>query len=320
MAARDYTTTGLLAAIKRSAWLPDAAAEGPYTDAELLAKGDEATDAHILPALQGARTNHYVTADDDITPVANQPQYRVPPRAVGGVLRLVVWLDNSGNGVPMSWEGLDTVDVFGAARFALGEPPTFTVMGDQVVLMPPPASSSGTLRLYYYPRPGRLIPTSEAMQITAINTTTGVLDGNAPTAWTTSDSYDIVSNFPTFQTLKFDLTPDAVTSGTSVEIDPLDFPEAPLELAEEDWVTLSHETPIPQIPPELHKALALFVAADCLEDMGDPRWQGKIAKAQRVLDNGINLLSPRVQGQARVVINRHSPLRSSRGRFGGRLF
>jgi len=319
MAGRDYTTTGLLAAIKRGAWLPDSSDEGPFTDAELLSKADEATDEHILPALQGARTNHYV-ASDDLTPVANQSQYRIPPRAVGGVVRLVTWIDASGNGVVMTWEGLDAKDVYGGARLAIGEPPAFTVMGDQLVLLPAPMANTGTLRVYGYPRPNRLVPTSEAMQITGIDVGTGILTGNAPSAWTTGDTFDLINALPTFQTLAYDLPPDAVTASTSVELDPTHLPAAPLELDEDDWVALVNETPIPQIPPELHKALALFVAADCLEDMGDARWQGKMAKAQRTLDNGINLLAPRVQGQVQHVINRHSPLRASRFRFGGGLF
>ena len=300
--ARDWTTTGLLATVKREAFLPDSG--GPFTDAEILAVGDEATDEHMLPALHAIRGNHYVESTDP-GPVASQAEYRIPARAVGGILRLVTWLDASGSGAPMSWYPLADRDVFGSSAYGIGSPPAFAVQGDHVVLMPTPTAATGTLRFYYYRRPGKMVPTSEAMQITLI--AGSALSGSPPSTWGSTEVVDLIDEDPTFEALGVDAE-STVTAGSKITTD--DVP--PSDLAVGDWAALVGETPIPQLPAEMHKPLARFIAADILESLGDQRHRDKFAKAQAGLKNVVRLLSPRVHAQARYAVNRRSTLRTAR--------
>ena len=83
-----YTTTDLLAAIKRRAQLPDA--NGALTDADILALATPAMRTQIQPLIRSVREDYAVVSEVQ-TVVADQQQYPIPSRAEGGSVR-DVWM------------------------------------------------------------------------------------------------------------------------------------------------------------------------------------------------------------------------------------
>jgi hypothetical protein len=83
-----------------------------------------------------------------------------------------------------------------------------------------------------------------------------------------------------------------------------------------DYICLSNECIIPQIPPELHNALAERAAARILMAIGDVQgYQVSMAKIQEMDKNQETLIGSRVEGSVSKVFNRYSLLRLGKSRF-----
>src|SRR5690606_8653031 len=87
-------------------------------------------------------------------------------------------------------------------------------------------------------------------------------------------------------------------SGTTIE-----FSSLPDELAVGDYVCLAGESPVPQIPVEFHALLAQEVVVKVLEALGKSTKDAK-DDLKTLKENLPNLITPRVQGESRRVVNR----------------
>jgi hypothetical protein len=83
-----------------------------------------------------------------------------------------------------------------------------------------------------------------------------------------------------------------------------------------DYVCLANECIIPQIPPELHSALAERAASRVLAAIGDVQgYQISMAKIQEMDKKQETLIGSRVEGSVPKVFNRYSLLRLGKSRF-----
>ena len=83
-----------------------------------------------------------------------------------------------------------------------------------------------------------------------------------------------------------------------------------------DYVCLANECIIPQIPPELHSALAERAAARVLAAIGDMQgYQVSMAKIKEMDENQETLIGSRIEGSVPKVFNRYSLLRLGKSRF-----
>lgn len=307
--AHDWTTTDLLASIKRKAFLPDAG--GPFTDAELLAIADEKTLAVVIPRIEAVREEYYV-ATSDVAVAANTSEYRIPKRAASGVLRDVSWIDAAGNGGGPAFAPLGERDIYAGAVGATAAMPRFTIQGDYVVILPAPASASGTLRLRYYRRPSKLVATTAAARVTGISGAVYTC-ADVPTAMTTSTPLDLVCGQPTFAAIADDETPSGVATGASGT---LTFASAITGAAIGDHFAQSGETPVPQIPESMRDGLADLVAAEVLLALGNAAgMQMRAALGEASIQKAAGAMTPRVHGKSPVTVNWNSPLRAGRRRF-----
>src|SRR5674476_216177 len=95
----DYTTSGLVASVKRRITLPDA--QNLYTPADLIAfMGDELSST-IVPLVHSVQQEYWVVRMD-VPLVANQLNYTIPIRGVANGLRLLTLVDPNGNEVMLS--------------------------------------------------------------------------------------------------------------------------------------------------------------------------------------------------------------------------
>jgi hypothetical protein len=304
------TTTELLASIKRAITMP--ASQIRFTNADLLAMADEETVRLIVPMITSIRQEFFVVKED-ITLVADQDKYKIPYRAVGRTLREIKITDTARNTrytIPfispedtqyVNYNPTSTGDVLG-----------FTIRGDDIVILPTPSSSTNQIiEAYYELAPAQLVDPSECGVIASADYNTGIVTLVAtPTTFTTGVVMDIVDGKAGCTTIGIDLT-NTLVSGLNVTFTAADLPTAPNVIEAGDYLCLSNESPVVQLPNETVFVLVQAVAVKVLEAQGD--YEG-MRVAQEKLNINIEaaekLLTPRVEASAPKIINRNGILRS----------
>lgn len=311
MAWPTFTTTELLSAVRMNARLSDY--DPDWTTAQILLAADKMLQERFWPFMLSLRSD-FGLAYLDHTITAAQQAYALPKRAYGSTLRRVLYV------------GATSSDVYELSNRPMGEhtlyagetgsPEAYCIHDDKIMVLPTPASTTGTLRVYYERRPSQLIATSSAMQITA-GVGTGVLTGAAPAAWTTGLSYDIIKNTSPFATINEGLTASAVSASTSITFTLADLDST--RLAVGDWVTESGYSPIPQMPMELHSVLSEATASHILKTTGAYQASKALEQSAAVgMGSFQRAVSPRYRNAGRTVFNPNSPFRN-RGGFTKRI-
>lgn len=234
---------------------------------------------------------HFVVTED-VAIVAGTTRYRIPYRAIGMKLRDLFLVNGDEveplERMPPDLQGIDSGD--------------FYVEGEHVVLVGEP---TGSLRFSYYRRPSKLVATSAVAVVASVNTGTDTITTSAtiPGTFSTSTPLDIVRAKPGFGCLAVDQTA-TVASGTTITLNT----DLPTDIAAGDYVCLAGESPVPQIPVELHGLLGQATACAWLEAQNDQSGlQAAVAKLQALEKAAINQLESRVEG-APVKIVVHNPL------------
>jgi hypothetical protein len=242
-------------------------------------------------------------ASSDVSVTASTTEVYIPERAIAGKLRDVAVVD--GTSVrPMTRFEPDVVG-YSTSTAGLGG---YYLKGNKIVFVGTPPTS--TLRVTYYQRPNRVVATTAVGEITAIAGNTITISA-APSTFTTTVTYDFVKGKSGFDTLGKDYAVSA--AGVSMVFTST----VPSDLAVGDYICLAQETPIPQIPVELHALLAQRVAATVLHSLGDPKASTAYEVAADMEKRALKVLSPRAEGSPRVIVNRYGAGWSSRNRRRG---
>lgn len=249
---------------------------------------------NIVPLIDSVSEEYFVTNYDQ-SYVTGQAVYSIPPRAVGGKLRDVVFVDASGLEIPLPRlrpEQIKQSGVYGGYQPNLWG---FYLRNNQVVLylsQATPTTAYPTLRMKYVRRPNILTAAANAGQILSINTgTREVTLDNAGSGWTASSTFDVIEANPQFSTVAEDQTVTNVAGFV------LTFTTLPTGIAVGNYVALSNYSPIPQIPVEAHLLLAQYGAAKVLEAMGDTAgMKTAITKANDMKEQFLGIITPRVEG------------------------
>lgn len=275
-----FDTARLVEQIKIKGCLPT----GRFEDQELLDIAYDVMLSEMVPDIIGIREEYFVKTHDAAI-IAAQSDYQIHYRAIGGTLREVKVINGS------DVTNIERTDVERIRNVTTGTPEYFYVLGNDLILFPTPASTSGTLRQYYYIRPSKFVPVSETGAITAINTATNTVTLTIPTGWTTANTFDLVRGRAHYDIMSIDLAASAVSGSTITFTSSL-----PASLVVGDYVTLSQETCFPFMPSEGHVALIQSSVAAVLESMGDPAAPAVAQKAQMLKDNFKKVLGVRIQG------------------------
>ena len=273
-----FDTTRLVSQVVIKGALPD----GRFTDNEILDLAYDSLLGEILPIVMAARQDYYVVSSD--TTVGTSSTFPVPYRAQNGVLREVKLVRGT-EIIDLDRIKLDDVD-----SSVTGLPNSFYLQGNSVVLYPAPASDTGdTLRLFYWVRPSRLVTVAECGVITAI--VGNIVTATTPATWTTTNTFDLVQGRAHFDILGTDLAATSVSS-SSITLTAT----VPTRLAVGDYICLSQETCLPQLPPEGHIALVQCAVTSALEAMGDPAATASAQKAGMLKDGFTSVVKTRVEG------------------------
>lgn len=304
-----WTTTELLTVIRERGRIPSG--DPDYTDAALLRRADWQMSELFTPVVLSVREEFFNTVQR-ITLEGGRQDYPFPTRAFASVLRDVKYVGTSDSEI-YDLTPLPHGDRY-IYRHATGRPDSYTIEDDKIVVLPEPSDNiTGSLEIYYEYRPGALVPTSEAMEITSVSG--GVLSGSAPSAWSTSDKFDVIKGTPPFALVSADLTAGAVTSSTSVEFDTGDIDTDRIKVG--DWVALAGESPVPQIPASLHSILGLAVATDVAFELDYPDAKAFAQRLESSMQRARGTLTPRVKGRVEKIVSHNSATRRKRNRRGG---
>lgn len=292
--AQDWSTTALLASVKRRGMIPSTSEALGQSD--YLAIATEELQTYVMDVWLSA-AGEYAVNNYDVTIVSGTSSYPVHARSAGEILRQVLILDGS------TYRPLVRVEPEHQHQYSTSGslPGGYYFMDDKVVLLPTP-STSGTLRLQYYRRPNSLVTELAVATIGSINGSRTVItvSGSTPSTLVTGVSADIVAAKPGFRTLLQDTT--LTVSGTITVSTAL-----PSSVVAGDKVCLAGEADRPQIPPELHPLLAQRTTMKCLEALGDPKAQFAAQVCEQMRAQALSLLTPRSAGEARYLINRNGP-------------
>ncbi len=294
----NYTTTTLLDQIKRKAFIPTG--QNTFTESDLLEIATDELHNTIVPAVTSTREEFYVVREQQpITAQLNT--IPIPYRAIGMGLRELS-VEIGGIERNMTRYGIEDKTYDDKQGIMYG----YYLQNNNIHLL---GNETGNLRMYYYLRPGSLVPTSEASQISSIDTATNTLTLNSiPTGYVPGAVVDIINHKPGFDTKVISNTIVSV-NGFDVELqDALPTDNLGNQLVTiKDWLTLEDTSPVPQMPVEFYQYLAEAVTGYVAESLGDDEAYAKSQqRLQKMMTNAQRLISPRVDGQSKKFVPRRN--------------
>lgn len=260
------TADTLLQNVKDRAALPPA--QVAITDPKLLTMATEEMLAYIAPLLEGTNED-YFTDSTDIAIISGTSAYDIPLRAMGSGIRAMKWVDSNGNeGPPLN--RVDLVDVGMFASLSSASPLGFYATATQIVVLPVPQASTGSIRCYYSRRPGTLVNGTSLATVSSATSTVLTCASVATGIFAVGQTIDIISPNPPFKLKAKDLAITASTA-TTITIGADGLTTAGVSAG--DYVTLATNSYVPQIPLEWHSLLELRTAARAIAALGDAKGQ-----------------------------------------------
>ena len=320
--SRVLTGDRLIDSVRKRTMTPDDTSI--FTDQDILDIVNEELDAQVLMDLLALHEEH-LTVHIDI-PKNADGVYDIPYRAIGNKIRDVSLVSTSDY-------------IYELSQISIGELPDhngitsydayldrFYVESNQIKLINP-TRSYGAVRIYFYIRPNVLTKLREAGIISSIDdddpelVTFGL--SQVGRGFSGDVEYDIIGKRTPNKIKKYDIEPQGINTGSSGSITFLksDIQYTPGEIIVGDYVTLAEQSPVPNIPTEMHPVLAQACAVHILEALGDSE---ALANAERRLQKMAksvqSLVDDRVELAPKKIKPRHgalsSILRLNRGRRG----
>lgn len=308
--ARVLTGDSMINSVRKRTMCPDDTAT--FTDSDILDIVDEELNVQVIDKLLTLHGENLTIVED--VPKNSDGAYDIPYRAVGNKLRDLSLVSGT--------------SVYELAQISIGELPDymdgdstlnyldkFYVQNNKIHLVDPNRGYE-TLRIRYYLRPSFLTKVDQAGVISAV-----VYDDVASTVTITMSSvgknftdnvkYDIIGHKSPNKIKTFDKEAISLTTGTTGTIVFSSDGINGIEVG--DYVAIAEETPVPNIPTEMHPLLAQAAAVNILESLGDTE---ALANADRRMTKMVtavqSLIDDRVELAPKKIKPRHGTLASSR--------
>lgn len=308
--ANRWLVQKLIANAKRRGFIvqSDDAQDG-FAAADFLEVIDDVIRSKMVPLLKRTRESYLVKVVE-LELASGTARYPIPGRAAAEALHSILYEASDDVWVPLQRTEVDKAYAFASAGST--QPFGYYLEDDSVVFVPTP--STQTVRFLIFNRPNLVVEASAVGYVSAINTSTKAVTvltwdednedftaSAAPSAFSSSVLYDLVKGAPGFRNHGTDL---AATVASNV----LTFAETlPTDLAVGDFVCLAGETPIAQIPAELHPLLAQEVTRSLLEAKGDAKAERAQTTVDRMTSEAMEMLTPRVTAAPRYIHNFNAP-------------
>lgn len=307
----QYDMEQMIANIKRRCAVPTS--QLTYTDSDFTKLCTDELQTMAVPLIMSCREEFFVTTRDIATPADRRIPF--PSDTVSSKIRALTYLQQSSPVVTINIPRIDIDIVNGVGFSNYATLAGFYLENNEMVLYPNTSVPVGTmLRMFLYRRTLDIAAPADYGRVLAINTgsNTVTLDF-LPPAWEIGDVVNSVNSI-----MPFDVTNAAMTitnvSSPSLIVDNVD------DLQVGDYISLQGYSAIPQIPIEAHAYLAQLTAVQCLEGLGDQTGkQSAEEKAEKLKTNLLILISQRVDGSIKKIMNASGGLRlgAGIGRWGG---
>lgn len=305
-----FLSEDLLNEIKLSSFAP--ISQSTFATSDLLAIANKEMSLKVVSDIMSVREDFFLKTKQEAL-VADVDHYRVPKQAVGNSLKAVFIVDASGNE-----RRINRIDVEQRYRYAgqTGEPQKFYLEGDEVVLCPCPATSSGYVLFSYFARPNILVETSSCAKITAIGTsgsnTVFTVDTDLSPSLSSGDEVDFLSAKSPFL-LWADEVDIVSISATQIEVLTSSVVNAAsvTEPQVGDYICPTGCANIPMIPIEFHPVLAEMAAVRMLRSLGDlNKVNAAKAELQEMRMEALRLIKNRVEVSP-ISVSGRNPLMSA---------
>lgn len=302
-AAPDYTVDQQVTLLRTKYLNPQS--QSLFSDGDVISLLDDELRSTFIGCVNSVQEEYWI-ANFDQAIVSTSSSYTIPQRGAGGMLRDVVLVDGQGNEIEAT--RLSPVQIKSTFPFGL-QLPLYTfgyyLRNDQIVLYPQQAvnATAYTLRMKYVRRPNNLTSKTNCGKILTIASNVLTLD-NVDTTWTTSTTFDIIQNFPQFTSIADGVTITNVSSGSNQ----ITLTTVPTGLATGMYVCPTLMSCIPQIPYEGFGILINKAIMTMASSLGDSQgYQLAEKNYEESKANFMKMISPRVQGGRKIVVNRNYP-------------
>jgi len=268
----------------------------PDTDEGILAIANREMRGKLLSDVMSLREEFFVLKQD-FTITTAAASYRIPSRAIGAKLRDVVYVDGDrSRPIPR----LPPEDVIDQYRYG------FYIQNNSIVLRS--EDNTGTLRVSYFARPGKLVLQNRIATIDVIDTATDTITVSGDGGWMHPQ------NPSPPNTLNFDIQKSSSPFEYVAVGQPATHPSnhdftftggIPDGVSLGDRFELEDESNYVQLPEEAASVLVYRTAAKVLEALGDEPGLRRLAGSAKEMEQAMTiLLSPRVDGKAQKVVNK----------------
>jgi len=249
------TSSDLIEAVRVTVTLPSN--QALMTDDRLLGLANEEIDSKIVPMITSLNQDFFVTLEEEAL-VDGQAEYDIPYRAIGRTLRDLKLKDSSNYvrnvvKIPLEEAHISRYETF---------PISFYFQGDKIVLVPTPNDATLTVQKYYLKKPNSLTKASLGARVTGVSGNILTLS-NVPSTFVTSATVDIIAGKQGNSLRAMDQTITNV-SGSQITVSTV-----PTATAIGDYVGLSCESIVIQLPDEIFPYLVLLTSKRVFEAIGD---------------------------------------------------
>lgn len=275
-------------------------------DSDYLELADDCMLSTLYPIVRASGQNYYVYYTTTAL-VADTKKYTLPTRfSVQGHREVKLSYDGTDTGV----RDLTEILIEDSFKYAeSGTPVGYYYEGNKIVLIPTPNSSEMTLFHWFFLRPAKLV-TASAAALVVSSTTTSVTVTAVPTTFSTSTKLDFIQALQGCQTLGLDKTPTSIV-GTTINFTSGD---VPTDLVAGDYLSLSGESPVLQLPDEGLSVLETLTARRALEAIGDIEGAKVLEeKESDLIKNFQKLIERRNKGALTKIVPRQDGLLRGRG-------
>jgi len=321
---KSLIASDLITSITRSGAIPTG--QSTFSTTDLLAMADECLADELVPMMMTLQEEFFVFSVD-IPIVTTQFTYLMPYRAIGSkALRIsYIPLTDTTNEYEMTRveESRTVINNYGSQLFSSATPRYYYLRGNEIVL----ASNSiqnlqgGYIRIVYYIQPSNIVDVSRCAKITAVSTDNSTFAtftvSSIPTAyWGTTTTFDIIQGTSPHRNILIDQVCSVNTSTNQVSLTvPANYTANKI-IAAGDYITLTQETPYPQLPSDIHNVLAELVVEKALKSLGMmPEVAMQRERINRMLVSVSNVLDNRVTDSVRKVDVSKSLIRAASTRY-----
>ncbi len=197
----DYTTAGLIDAVKLRAMVPTS--QSLFTDARILTILNDVQYAMVVPWMMSQRQDFFKTyVDIPVDPTTSV--YKLPRNTVGEKIQGIYYGADTNQPGQIDWDACAQVDVGDVydKNFRTSRGFSYSISSDVFTVWPRALEPSKFFRVWYYRRPSALVLPSDCGKVNAVNTGTNTLSlASAPSSWNTTSMLDIIEGTPHFSVL-----------------------------------------------------------------------------------------------------------------------